>query len=608
MQLKFHNPSIFLRFFVVLLLFSAELCAQYSPEKKYAGNYIHADTTRSKLLSAYQPVVPTGSSNIIIILLDDVGFGTASTFGGLARTPNFDSLAARGLRYTNFHTTALCAPSRAALLTGRNHHSVHMGHFTETAFDAPGYDGYMPFEKATMAEVLRENGYSCFAVGKWHLTPVAERTAAGPFNRWPTGRGFDEFFGFLESATDQYYPVLWEGHTPVHVDTAAGVHLNTLLTNRAISYIGNVQKAKPDKPYFLLFAPGAVHSPMQVDKAWIESYRGVFDEGYDVYREKTLERQQRLGIVPAGVRLPPRPSHIPAWNSLDPLQQKVMARAMEAHAGFLSETDYEIGRLIRYLDSTSQMQNTLLFLIIGDNGATKYTASLPGLPADKEHLQGTERYQAAYAHIDEIGVKNFKGDIPLGWTQAMNTPFRLFKCDANAEGGTRNPLIVVAPKFIQDAGTIRTQFTHLADIWPTILSVTNLRVPKQINGYRQKPLEGFSFAATFRPGNATFTHPSQYFETGGHRAIYADGWRATVYHTYGTPFSTDRWELFDTRTDFNEQNNLAEKYPRQLKKMIRLFEQQAKKYHVYPLQESWFPADAYLQISDSRMKGYLPNR
>jgi arylsulfatase len=342
---------------------------------------------------------------------------------------------------------------------------------------------------------------------------------------------------------------------------------------------------------------------MQVDKSWIDAYRGAFDEGYDVYREKTLARQQRLGIVPAGVTLPPRPSQIPAWNTLDPLEQKVMARAMEAHAGFLSETDYEIGRLIRYLDSTGQMQNTLLFLIIGDNGATKYTASLPGLPASLAHLKGVERYQAAYAHIDEIGVKNFKGDIPLGWTQAMNTPFRLFKCDANSEGGTRNPMIVVAPGYIQDPGAIRTQFTHLVDIWPTILSVTNIGVPKNINGYRQKPLEGYSFATTFRPGNVNFVHPPQYFETGGHRAIYADGWRATVYHTYGTPFSTDRWELFDTRNDFNEQNNLAEKYPRQLKKMVRLFEQQAKKYQVYPLQESWFPADAYLQISDSRMRG-----
>jgi arylsulfatase A-like enzyme len=593
----------FLPFFVVLLLVSAEICAQYSPEKKYPASFIKLDTTRSKLLTAYQPQVPAGSPNIVLILLDDVGFGTSSTFGGLARTPNFDSLAARGLRYTNFHTTALCAPSRAVLLTGRNHHSVHMGHFTETAFDAPGYDGYMPFEKATMAEVLRENGYSSFAVGKWHLTPVAERTAAGPFNRWPTGRGFDEFYGFLESATDQYYPVLWEGHTPVKIDTVAGVHFNTLITNRAIEYISQVKKAKPDKPYFLLFSPGAVHSPMQVDKSWIDAYRGEFDEGYDVYREKTLARQQRMGIVPASVTLPPRPSQIPAWNTLDPLEQKVMARAMEAHAGFLSETDYEIGRLIRYLDSTGQMQNTLFFLIIGDNGATKYTASLPGLPASQEHLKGAERSQAAYAHIDEIGVKNFKGDIPLGWTQAMNTPFRLFKGDANSEGGTRNPMIVVAPGYILDPGAIRTQFTHLVDIWPTILSVTNLGVPQKINGYRQQPLEGYSFATTFRQGNENFVHPPQYFETGGHRAIYADGWRATVYHRYGTPFSTDRWELFDTRTDFNEQNNLAEKYPRQLKKMVRLFEQQAKKYQVYPMQESWFPADAYLQISDSRMKG-----
>ncbi|NDA62139.1 MAG: arylsulfatase, partial [Chitinophagia bacterium] len=471
--------SVFLFLQLLNLQETATIYAQFSPEKKYAQSYITSDTTRSKLLTAYQPQLPVGAPNIIIILLDDVGFGTSATFGGLAQTPTFDRLAKRGLRFTNFHTTALCAPSRAALLTGRNHHSVHMGHFTETAFDAPGYDGYMPFEKATMAEVLRENGYSCFAVGKWHLTPVAERTAAGPFNRWPTGRGFDEFYGFLESATDQYYPVLWEGHTPVKVDTAAGVHFNTLITNRAIEYISQVKKAKPEKPYFLLFAPGALHSPLQVDKSWIDKYKGVFDEGYDVYREKTLARQQQMGIVPARVTLPARPAQIPAWNSLDPLQQKVFARAMEAHAGFLSETDYEIGRLIQYLESTQQMQNTLLFLIIGDNGATKYTAALPGLPAHLQHLEGEERFKAAYAHIDEIGVKNFKGDIPLGWTQAMNTPFRLFKCDANAEGGTRNPMIVVGERFVQEPGAIRTEFTHLIDIWPTILSVTTIKVPKK---------------------------------------------------------------------------------------------------------------------------------
>lgn len=592
--------SVFLFLQLLNLQETATIYAQFSPEKKYVQSYITSDTTRSKLLTAYQPQLPSGAPNIIIILLDDVGFGTSATFGGLAQTPTFDYLAKRGLRYTNFHTTALCAPSRAALLTGRNHHSVHMGHFTETAFDAPGYDGYMPFEKATMAEVLRENGYSCFAVGKWHLTPVAERTAAGPFNRWPTGRGFDEFYGFLESATDQYYPVLWEGHTPVKVDTAAGVHFNTLITNRAIEYISQVKKAKPEKPYFLLFAPGAVHSPLQVDKSWIDKYKGVFDEGYDVYREKTLARQQQMGIVPARVTLPARPAQIPAWNSLDPLQQKVFARAMEAHAGFLSETDYEIGRLIQYLESTQQMQNTLLFLIIGDNGATKYTAALPGLPAHLQHLEGEERFKAAYAHIDEIGVKNFKGDIPLGWTQAMNTPFRLFKCDANAEGGTRNPMIVVGERFVQEPGAIRTEFTHLIDIWPTILSVTTIKVPKKINGYLQQALEGYSFASTFHMEYEKFTHPPQYFETGAHRAIYADGWRATVYHTYGTPFSSDRWELFDTRTDFNEQKNLADEYPGKLKKMIKLFNKQAKKYHVFPLQESWFPADEFLQISDSR--------
>ncbi|HEY6899845.1 MAG TPA: sulfatase-like hydrolase/transferase, partial [Puia sp.] len=312
--------------------------------------------------TAYAPRTPAHAPNILLIMLDDVGFSTSSSFGGIAQTPIFDSLASQGLKYSNFHTTAFCAPSRAALLTGRNHHSVHIGHFVETAFDASGYDGYMPFEKATMAEVLRENGYNTFAIGKWHLTPVAERTAAGPFNRWPTGRGFDRFYGFLESATDQYYPVLWEGITRSPIDTSLGKHLNTWLADKAITYLKNQQHSAPDKPFFLYLAPGAVHSPMQVDKEWIDRYKGKFDQGWDWYREEVLARQKRLGVVPANTTLPPRNEKVPAWESLSENEKKVMARAMEAHAGFLSETDYEIGRIIHFLENTGQLENTIVMI------------------------------------------------------------------------------------------------------------------------------------------------------------------------------------------------------------------------------------------------------
>ena len=574
--------------------------AQYSPEKKYPNSIVHADTSVKLFKQAYSVKAPAGAPNIVVIMLDDVGFSTSKTFGGIAITPTFDSLANNGLKYNNFHTTALCAPSRAALLTGRNHHSVHMGHFTETAFDAPGYDGYMPFEKSTMAEVLRENGYNTFAVGKWHLTPVAERTAAGPFNRWPTGRGFDRFYGFHESATDQYYPALWEGIIKTETDTAAHKHLNTYLADKSIQYISEQQRASPGKPFLLYLTPGAVHSPMQVDKEWIDMYKSKFDMGWDKYREVVLANQKGAGVVPGYVTLPPRNEKVKAWDDLSADEKRIMARAMEAHAGFLSQTDYEIGRIINYLSRAGLLENTMVFVIIGDNGATKYTGDLPGLPEDKKNLKGEERIKAAFKNIDNIGLRNFNGDIPLGWTQASNAPFRLWKCDANAEGGTHNPLIVFYPKGINEKGGIRNQYVHLIDLWPSIAAITKAKIPVSINGYKQSPLEGTSMIYSLNNSKAADRHTIQYYETGGNRALYKDGWKATTYHKTGGAFKDDVWELYDMRNDFNEQHDLAKKYPQKLKELIALFEMEAKKYHVYPLRESWFPANKYLQISDSR--------
>ncbi|MEN0055291.1 MAG: sulfatase-like hydrolase/transferase, partial [Mucilaginibacter sp.] len=409
---------------------------QYSPEKVYHQNPMKYDTSTKAYQHDYLPKKPKDAPNIVLIMLDDVGFSTSSTFGGMAECPAFDELARQGLRYNNFHTTALCAPSRAALITGRNHHSVHMGHFTETAFDAPGYDGHMPFEKATMAEVLLDNGYNTFAVGKWHLTPPEERSAAGPFNRWPTGRGFEHFFGFLESATDQYYPVLWQGTSRAQVDTGKGTHLNILLADEAIRYIRNQKRAAPKNPFFLYYTPGAVHSPLQVDKEWIDKYKGKFDMGWDKYREMVLANQKKLGVVPSYVTLPPRHQGIPAWDDLSADEKKVMARSMEAHAGFLSQTDHEIGRLINYLKASNQLENCIVMIIVGDNGATKYTAEIPGVPSGMEKASHAQRVAAALKNIDQIGRKNFKGDIPLGWTQATNAPFKYWKADANSEGGT----------------------------------------------------------------------------------------------------------------------------------------------------------------------------
>ncbi|WP_443944103.1 arylsulfatase [Pedobacter sp. AW1-32] len=581
------------------MFFSISAFAQYSPEKQYKQDPLLMDTTSKLFRQAYSKKSKPGSPNIVVVMLDDVGYSTSASFGGIAETPTFDRLAKKGLKYTNFHTTALCAPSRAALLTGRNHHNVHMGHFTETAFDAPGYDAYMPFEKATIAEVLRENGYNTFAVGKWHLTPVLERSAAGPFNRWPTGRGFDRFYGFHESATDQYYPVLWEGITKAPIDTALGKHLNTYLADQAIAYIGDQKKADPKKPFFLYLTPGAVHSPMQVHKQWIDKYKGRFDSGWDVYRTETLKRQKALGVVPQNTTLPARNEKIAAWSSLPQAEKQVAARAMEAHAGFLSQTDYEVGRILDFIGQIGQMENTVVMIIIGDNGATKYTEDIPGEPLGLDKLSRTERAEAALKNIDRIGRKDFKGDIPLGWTQVSNTPFKYWKADANSEGGTHNPMIFYAPKLIQEAG-LRKQYVHLIDIWPTILELTHADVPKAINGYPQLPIDGVSFAYSIVQANAESKHRQQYYETGASRAMYKDGWKAATLHTPGQSYLNDVWHLYNMQTDFNEQKDLSAKYPQKLAELRALFEEEAKKNNVYPLHESWFPKDEHLRISDSR--------
>lgn len=598
--MQFEIKNIFLLFTLTILMYNS-VDAQFSPTKHYPKESLIYDTTTKYFQTHYQPKAPNGAPNVVIIMLDDVGYSTASTFGGLAETPVMDQLAAGGLRYTNFHTTGLCAPSRAALLTGRNHHSVNMGHFTETAFDAPGYDGNMPFEKATMAEVLKENGYNSYLLGKWHLTPLSDRSPAGPFNRWPTRRGFDRFYGFLESATDQYYPVLFEGITKSTVDTSLGKHLNTLLADNAIHYIKQ-QQSSAKKPFLLYIAPGAVHSPMQVDKEWIDKYKGKFDMGWDQYREVVLAKQKTLGVIPSNVILPGRNEKINSWESLSSDEKKIMSRAMEAHAGFLSQTDYEIGRVINYIKEIGHLENTVVVLIIGDNGATKYTAELPGVPAGMENASHEAKVKAALKNIDAIGRKNFKGDIPLGWTQATNTPFKLWKGDANSEGGTHNPLIIYAPRFIKEKGETRNQYVHLIDVWPTLIDLLEIKIPRVINGYKQAPLEGHSFVNTLNDNKAKSNNQLQYFETGASRALYKDGWKVEAFHALGTSYKNDTWELYNMELDFNEQVNLAKEFPKKLKKMKRVFESEAKKYKLHPLHDSWFPADNYLQISDSRDK------
>lgn len=543
---------------------------------------------------------PKGAPNVIWILLDDVGFGASSTFGGVIATPNFDTLANQGLRYTNFHTAGICAPTRAALLTGRNHHYVHEGGFSHTIMSAgfPGWDGRIPSDKGTVAEILRENGYNTFAVGKYGLTPDEDATDAGPFDRWPTGKGFDHFFGFLGSQTDQYVPDLVEDNAHAKTD---GRNLNEQITDKAIFYLTRQQQVAPDKPFFLYYAPAATHAPHQVSHEWSDPYKGKFDGGWDVFRETVFARQKKLGIIPANAVLPARNPNIKAWDSLSPDEKKLYARFMEVYAGYLTYADAQVGKLVQYLKTSKQLDNTLIFVVIGDNGASKEGTTngdidrqIMGVTADEK-----ENIQHNLDKIGEIGTPEAKQtNYPLGWAQAANTPFKYWKQDANAEGGTRNPLIVYYPKGIKDAGGIRTQYGHVNDLLPTTLEYLGIKAPESIRGIKQDTLQGTSLVYSFDDAKAPSRHTVQYYYIFGSRSIYKDGWKAEVYHhpdftdykkLLSAPktdtvnnFDKDVWELYNLNTDYNERIDLAAKYPEKLNELKALFDEQARKNNIYP--------------------------
>jgi arylsulfatase A-like enzyme len=534
--------------------------------------------------------VIAGAPNVVWILIDDAGYGSTSAFGGLIPTPTLDSLANNGLRYTNFHTTAICSPTRAALLTGRNSHSVHFGLFATTSNSGfPGYDGRLPHEKATIAEILRENGYNTYAVGKYHLVPSGEENALGPFNRWPTGKGFDHYFGFLGGATDQYHPQLWEDTRKVEKEDNDPRVFNTLIADKAISYIADQKSINPDKPFFLYYAPGATHAPHQVSKEWIDKFKGKFDEGWDVYREKVLARQKKLGTIPDYVQLPPSNPGVKKWADLKPEEQKLYARFFEVYAAFFAQTDYEIGRLVNYLKEIGQLDNTLIFVSVGDNGASKEGTfvGVAGGTASSSNPDITEeeRFQRNLKNIDLLGSEFSSENYPLGWAQAANTPFKYWKQDANSEGGTHNPLIIFWPKGIKDKGGLRYQYGHVIDILPTTLELTGATVPTIINGYRQEPIEGTSLAYSINEPKSPSRHTLQHYEIMGSRSLYKDGWKAATLHVKGQDFDKDVWELYNLNEDWNERFNLADKNPEKLKELKDLFEAQAWKYNIFPLKD-----------------------
>ncbi|WKZ14795.1 MAG: arylsulfatase [Candidatus Jettenia caeni] len=538
---------------------------------------------------------PAGAPNVLVILIDDCGFGQWSTFGGQISTPNLDRLAENGLRYTRFHTTALCSPTRAALLSGRNHHSVGTGVVTEIGTAYPGYTGQIPKNAAMISEILRQNGYSTAFFGKNHNVPDWETSISGPYDRWPGLQGFDHFYGFIGGEANQWAPALYRDNQPVEMKVPKGKEghytLNDSLADEAIKYIFQQKSVTPDRPFFIYFAPGATHAPHHVPKEWLDKFKGQFDQGWDKYREETYQRQLKLGVIPPGTKLTPRPKEIPAYNSLTPDQKRVAARLMEAFAAYTAQTDYEVGRILDAVEQTGQLHNTLIFWIIGDNGAsmegTLYgafneMAALGGIQEDPSYL---------LKHLDEIGGPTAYNHYPVGWAWAMNTPFQWGKQVASHLGGTRNPMVIAWQGRITDQGGIRTQFHHIIDIVPTILEAVKIAEPTEVSGVKQKPIEGVSMMYSFNSASAKGTRHVQYFEMFGNRALYKDGWVAACRHgrlpwTMGSyDFDKDNWELYDLAHDFSEDNDVAAQYPDKLKDLQDAFWVEAKKYQVLPLDD-----------------------
>ena len=537
---------------------------------------------------------PRGAPNILVVLLDDAGYGQSGTFGGLIPTPTLDRLAAGGLKYTQFHVTAMCSPTRAALLTGRNHHSVGMGVISNWSNDFPGYTSSIPRSAAFISEILRQNGYATAAIGKWHLIPDRETTLAGPFDHWPTHQGFDYYYGFIGAETDQWHPEITEGTRPMEMAVPPGRErdytLNENLADKAIAWIRSEKSVAPDRPFFMYYAPGATHAPLQAPREWIDRFRGRFDMGWDRYRELVLERQKRLGVVPLDTRLTARPPEIPAWDSLPEDQRKVAARLMEVFAGFMAQSDHEIGRVVDAIRQVRASENTLVIFIAGDNGA-----SLEGGVAGSTNLMALvngvgESTADMMRLLDDLGGPDTTPFYPAGWAWAGNTPFQWGKRIASHLGGTRDPMVICWPEHITGAGGIRRQFHHVIDLFPTILEAARIPAPVRVNGVAQMPVEGVSLAYTFDNPAAAGHRTTQYFELLGNRAIYHDGWIAAarsglIPWAYGQriAFKPQPWELYNLAADYSEADDVAAGHPDRLQALQALFREEAEKFQVFPL-------------------------
>ncbi len=535
-----------------------------------------------------------GAPNVLYLVLDDVGYGQLSSFGGLCETPNLDRLAANGLRYRNFHTTALCSPTRACMLTGRNHHSNAMACIVEGASGFPGYTGEIPFENGFLSEMLTPHGYAAYAVGKWHLTPHQEMNAGAPRDRWPLGRGFERFYGFLGGDTNQWHPELVHDNHPVPPPRTPeeGYHLTEDLTDKAIEYLTDLKNANPNKPFFLYFCTGAGHAPHHVAPEWVEKYRGKFDKGWEAVREEVFHRQKEMGIIPQDTELPPRPHWIQEWGGLSDDEKHLYARMMEVFAGFMSHTDAQIGRLLDFLEETGQLDNTLI-VAISDNGASAEGGPHGLLNEASFFNRIPETFEENLARIDELGSPSVFNHYPFGWAWAGNTPFQRWKREVH-EGGVADPFIIHWPAGIEAKGEIRGQYAHAVDITPTVLELLGIDPPHQVKGVTQSPIEGHSFAHTLADPAAKSAHDTQYYEMLGNRAVYHRGWKAVTYHgTQGMiydgvtdpmkPFDEDTWELYHIEDDFAEARDLAGEHPQKLRELQDIWWVHAARYNVLPI-------------------------
>ena len=540
--------------------------------------------------------LPKQAPNVVFVLLDDVGFGATSTFGGPVNTPTLDALAEQGLRFNRFHTTAICSPTRASLLTGRDAHAANVGAVLNSSNQLPGYQGVIRPDTATIAHILKDHGYRTAAFGKWHLAPPWETTPIGPFDRWPVGLGFEKFYGFLGGETDQFDPTLYRDTSPVQRPQGHDYHVTEDLADEAIKWLRLGHSLRAEQPFFMYFAPGAVHAPLQVPKQWIDAYKGQFDGGWDAMREHILERQIALGVVPKGTPLTPRPDALPAWESLSDKQKQVAARLMETFAGFLAHTDQQIGRLVQTLKDLNEFDNTIFVYVAGDNGSSA-EGGLAGSINYMGALQGlSETLDEQVAALDRIGDETTYPQYPAGWAWALTSPFQWVKQVASHLGGTRVGTVITWPKTIKDAGGLRQQFTHVNDIVPTVLEAADIQAPTTFAGVMQKPIDGVSLLAALKDAAVPEHKATQLFEVNGNRAIYHNGWMASAFHkrfpwsvgvrTGATPMEDDEWELYNLNEDFSQAENLASEQPDKLAELQTVFEREATRLRIWPIQSA----------------------